>query len=259
MSVRAVIVGLAWTADSEQLVFSSNHAGLQSLWRARVSGGDLEPVPAGADLASGPSIAVHGNHLAFVLGRTDTNIWKAALFTGKNVQPVKIAASTKADIEPSYSPDGQRIAFASERSGNLEIYVSAADGSGVVQLTSMKAPDTGSPQWSPDGKQIVFDSRREGHSDIYVISAEGGTLRCITTSSQENETPSWSHDGRWIYYSVEREGHYEIWKIPADGGTAVRLAENAGLWPSESGDAKSLYYASDGISRHDFGVALKIM
>jgi len=98
----------------------------------------------------------------------------------------------------------------------------------------------------------VFDSRREGHSDIYVISAEGGMPRRLTTSPNENETPSRSHGGRWIYYTVESEGRYEIWKIPTEGRVAIRVVQNGGLWPMESGDGKSLYYTADGISRHDF-------
>ena len=251
-SIHASIYGLAWTSDSDQLVFNSNHAGLPSLWRVRLSGGDLESIQAAANSAYYPSIAPNGNRLAFVWNNNDENIWKVPLFADKTAQSVKIIASTTEDSTPSYSPDGQRIVFGSRRSGSPEIYVSAPDGSSVMQLTSM-ASETGSPRWSPDGKQIVFDSRREGHSDIYVISAEGGVPRRLTTSPGENETPSWSHDGRWIFYTVEDEGRYEIWKIPKDGGVAVRVVKNGGLWPSESGDGKSLYYMADGLFRHDFG------
>jgi TolB protein len=56
---------------------------------------------------------------------------------------------------PSWSPDGKRIAFTSERDGNSEIYIMNADGSGQIRLTNNKASD-GMPTWSPDGKRIVF-------------------------------------------------------------------------------------------------------
>ena len=250
-SVHASIFGLAWTTDSEKLVFNSNHAGLPSLWRVRMSGGDLESIQAGANSAYYPSIAPNGNRLAFVLNNDDSNIWRVPLFAARTAEPAKIIASTAEDSMPSYSPDGQRIVFGSKRSGTAEIYVAAPDGSSVVQLTSM-TPDTGSPRWSPDGKQIVFDSRHEGHSDIYVINADGGAPRRLTNGPNENETPSWSKDGRWIFYTVENEGRYEIWKISAGGGVTARVVQNGGLWPSESGDGKSLYYMADGISRHDF-------
>jgi len=250
-SVHSSIFGLAWTTDSEQLVFNSNHAGLPSLWRVRMSGGDLESIQAAANSAYYPSIAPNGNRLAFVLNNEDSNIWKVPLFRARTEQPAKIIASTTEDSTPSYSPDGQRIVFGSKRSGSDEIYIAAPDGSNVVQLTSM-TPDTGSPRWSPDGKQIAFDSRHEGQSDIYVINVEGGVPRRLTNGPRENETPSWSKDGRWIFYTVEDEGRYEIWKIPADGGAAIRVVQNGGLWPSQSGDGKSLYYMADGrIFRHD--------
>ena len=107
----------------------------------------------------------------------------------------RIVVSTRQDASPAVSPDGSRIAFASDRSGSFEIYLSGSDGSDPVQLTSMKAPDTGTPMWSPDGKQIAFDSRLEGHSDIFVISAQGGSPRRLTTEAYDNMLPSWSRDG----------------------------------------------------------------
>ena len=117
------------------------------------------------------------------------------------------------------------IAFASNRSGGFEIYVCGGDGSNPVQLTSMKAPDTGTPAWSPDGKQIVFDSRLEGHSDIFVINAvinaEGGSPHRLTTEPYDNELPNWSRDGHWIYFTSERSGGNQILKVQAEGGRAA--------------------------------------
>ena len=77
---------------------------------------------------------------------------------------------------PSWSPDGTQIAFQSDRDGNWNIYVMAADGSNLSQLTSHNAWDE-SPSWSPDGTQIAFHSYRDNNWDIYVIDADGSNLR----------------------------------------------------------------------------------
>ena len=173
-SVRALVSGLAWTSDSRQIVFSSNHQGLPTLWRVSIKGGDPIPLPIAADNASVPTTSFHhGGRLAFLRYSADMNIWRAPTAKGER-NAAKLIASTREDAEPAFSPDGQRIAFASDRSGSFEIYVCARDGSNPLQLTSMKAPDTGTPSWSPNGREIAYDSRLEGHSDIFVIGADGG-------------------------------------------------------------------------------------
>jgi Tol biopolymer transport system component len=192
-----------------------------------------------------PTVLLHGNRLAYLRSAVDTNLWKAALSPVDRGKPAKIAASTREEDDPSFSPDGQRIAFASDRSGSFEIHVCAADGSNPIQLTSMKSPATGTPRWSPDGKQIAFDSTLHGHSDIFVISADGGVPRRLTGGPYDNETPNWSHDGRWIYFTSVRPGGYQVMKLPAQGGSAIQVTEVGGQWPAESWDGKSLYYFRD--------------
>jgi eukaryotic-like serine/threonine-protein kinase len=244
-AVHSQLLGLAWTSDSKQLVFASNHQGVETLWRVPFSGGDPEPVSVAADYAFGPTISLHGNRLAFVRTAVDTNLWKASLSPGDH-RPVRVVDSTKEDNDPSFSPDGTHIAFASDRSGSFEIYVCAADGSNPIQLTSMRTSATGTPRWSPDGKQISYDSTQQGHSDIYVISSEGGRPRRLTSGPYDNATANWSHDGHWIYFTSERPGAYELWKIPSQGGTAVQVTRMGGDWPAESWDGKFLYYGRDG-------------
>src|SRR5436309_353083 len=95
------------------------------------------------------------------------------------------------DFWPSWSPDGSRIAFTSDRdsqtgSVNLEIYVMNADGSGVVRLTTLGAPSE-LPAWSPDGSRIAFDSDAE----IYVMRADGTGLARVTGTDAANYIPRW--------------------------------------------------------------------
>ena len=79
----------------------------------------------------------------------------------------KLTRLSNSDGSFSWSPDGRRIAFVSDRDGNDEVYVINADGSGLRNLTRNPARD-GQPDWSPDGRTIGFVSKRGGNRDIYV-------------------------------------------------------------------------------------------
>ena len=148
------------------------------------------------------------------------------------------------DFNPQISPDGERIAFESDRSGNGEVWVCDRDGRGAVQLTSFADVNAGSPCWSPDGRWNSFDAAPDGNADIYVISADGGSPRRLTTAGSGDTVPSWSRDGKWIYFSSTRTGIPQVSKAPAAGGEAVQVTKK-GVFPAieESPDGKFVFYA----------------
>ncbi len=123
---------------------------------------------------------------------------------GDVLAETSLATSTRVEASARFSPDGRRIAFASYRSGDQELWIAERDGSGLRQLTSLNAPQLVVSGWSPDGAQIVFDAAIGGNSDIYVVSADGGPVRRLTTEASIDGVPSWSRDGRWIYFSSTR-------------------------------------------------------
>ena len=239
-----IIGGLTWTLDGRAIIFSSNRGGLYSLWSISASGGAPEPLSAVGEDAIQPSIARHGNRLAYLRRRRNINIWRTEgpNWTGPKGPPTKLIFSRRDQMDQDISPNGQKIAFRSNRSGSFEIWTCDSDGSNPIQLTSLGAPNTGTPRWSPDGQQIAFDSRKEGHSDIYVINAEGGSARRLTTEPFENNVPNWSRDGRWIYFGSNRSGTGQIWKMPAQGGQAAQVTKQGGFAALESTDGKFLYY-----------------
>ena len=85
----------------------------------------------------------------------------------------------------------ERIAFASDRDGNFEIYVINADGSGPTRLTR-NAFIEGNPAWSADGSRISFDSDHDGNRQIYVMNADGSNQTNLTNNVAEDSNPAWS-------------------------------------------------------------------
>jgi Tol biopolymer transport system component len=231
----------AWLDDRE-ILFSSERDGSVSLWRKRTTGGSS---PVRLPLAAGslPALSRSAHRLVYVESIYDPNIWSLPLpgSTGTATAPRMLIASSRLDNNPDFSPDGRRIAFASDRSGSVEIWVCDSDGAHPRQLTSYGHSGTGSPRWSPDGTRIAFDSNVEGRYEIYVVGADGGTPKRLTEMGHTNVIPAWSRDGRWIYFTSLRDNTNDIWKVPVSGGAAIQVASRGGS-VAESPDGHFLYY-----------------
>ncbi len=152
------------------------------------------------------------------------------------------------DSVPTWSPDGRRIAFGSDRDGNREIYVMNADGSGVIRLTDNDAIDSG-PAWSPDGRRIAFSSTRDGSFEVYVMNADGSGVTRLTDNDAFDWHPAWSPDGRHIAFDSDRDGNWEIYVMNADGSGVTRLTYNGAAdgSPAWSPDGQRIAF---GTGRH---------
>jgi len=119
-------------------------------------------------------------------------------------------------MRPAWSPDGQKVAYYSNRTGNDDIWVTSLDSGEDLQLTTDAASDR-RPNWSPDGDWVAFDSDRAGNRDIWIMRADGSELKQLTSSSREDLFASWSPDGERIAYFSYGAGTNELWMIDADG------------------------------------------
>ncbi len=117
-----------------------------------------------------------------------------------------------------WSPDGSKILYSSYESGNVDIYLINADGSGKTRLTTDTASD-GNPLFSPDGSRIVFVSDKNGNNDIWVMDADGNNKVQLTRSPASDRYPVWSPDGTKIAFCSDRSGNVDIWVMELSEGT----------------------------------------
>ena len=232
-----------WSADSQSILFSSAEERGPQLWRVGIGGGEMpNPISQVGKIAWHPTVSRRGYRLAYQQTVTVASLWKLDLANGGSESGRGLLTRSEGKNEgPQISPDGKRLAFMSDRSGSMEIWVSAVDGSNPVQLSALGK--AGTPRWSPDGKWIAFDSDARGHGAIYVVNVEGGEPRVLVQGNFDNRVPSWSHDGRWIYFASDRNGGWQVWKVPAEGGQQVQITGKGGFAAWESADGQHLYYA----------------
>ncbi len=152
--------------------------------------------------------------------------WRDATFGINNLEVIAMKAdgtdmvnltrNARNDTDASWSPNGQQIAFASDRDGGYDIYVMNSDGSGVRRITHDPLDDR-RPTWAPDGRKIAFESGRDGHlpsafsgvryNDVYIMDADGSHVVNITQTPATTEGwVSWAPDGKTIAFSKSGVG-----------------------------------------------------
>jgi len=144
------------------------------------------------------ALSPDGNTIAFALHGT---IWTIPAEGGTATPLTDPVADAQ---EPSWSPDGERIAFQSYLNGNYHIWSVRKDGSGLEQITDGIYDDR-EPDWSPDGHSIVFSSDRSGTYDIWRVMLADGRVEQLTANQANDYNAAWSPDGRSIAFVSQRE------------------------------------------------------
>ena len=183
-----------------------------------------------------PSISSDGQKIVYV-GQELQGVYNDEIYTipSKGGTPTKVtdrevhdSGFTMSEHSPSFSPDGQTIAYVGWglNSNSSEIYTIPSSGGtpsprGVYPITGGY-----SPSFSPDGQKIAF-AGSDGHDyEIYTMPSSGGTPTNVTNNTTSEVQPAFSPDGQKIAFAGWDGHDYEIYTIPSSGGTPIQLTDN---------------------------------
>ena len=250
---NATMSGVSWASDGREILYSVGEpAGLDhSLFRIPADGDRLERGTRAlhasvASLSMSRPRSGQPGRIAFTRSRIDVGLRLVDL-EGQRVGDVfqsigHFSDSTRVDVPGRFSRDGKQVAFLSDRTGWVEVWIANVDGSGLRQATTLHATELLIGSWSPDSRHMVIDAAIAGNSDVYLVSLDGGSPVRLTTEPGFDGLAEWSADGRWIYFTSDRSGRAEVWKVPVEGGEPSRITREGGVQPRQEPDGRTLFY-----------------
>ena len=142
--------------------------------------------------------------------------------------PLQLTTHRGLDFQPAISPAGDTIAYVSDRSGALEIYLRSLTGAGVETPLTSDGGQNAYPAWSPDGRTIAFHSYRRG--GIWVVPVSGGAAKQVVESGSR---PAWSPDGRSIVFQSDEHPDAAPNGYSAQAGSTLWLTDVGGSAPRQ--------------------------
>ncbi|MBT2745828.1 MULTISPECIES: Tol-Pal system beta propeller repeat protein TolB [unclassified Lysobacter] len=136
--------------------------------------------------------------------------------------PQTVVRSPEPLVSPSWSPDGNKLAYVSFEGGNSSIYIQNI-GTGSRELIAKFRGINGAPAFSPDGRRLALTLSRSGNPEIYVMDLGSKALTQLTNHFAIDTEPTWSADGGKIYFTSDRGGKPQIYVVAASGGGATRV------------------------------------
>jgi TolB protein len=196
------------------------------------------------------------------MGRDIDQSWRVYVMDADGSNVTTLSPEGLDDTAPTWSPDGKKIAFVSQRDGNREIYVMDAGcvdlpegcAQNAVNITRHPADDW-TPAWSPDGQQLAFSSLRDGGWEVYVLDTAcldnpescRDNLQQITADGNLNISPVWSPDGSRFAFNSKAAGNWDIYTMAPDGSDIrqVTTAPGNDLSPAWSPDGTQIAYEAN--------------
>ena len=231
------IAGIDWRPTTGKVAYADSWAGALSLFTIERDNLDVDWYTT-SDIwdDSYPSWSPDGRRVAIMsnrAGNDEIHIVEAAKSDADRVEfaathdPVNITHTPVDERWPAWSPNGDLIAFVSDRSGTLQIHVMDTDGSNVRQLTRARGFPAGITRppmaWSPDGATLAFSAYENQRCDIYILRLASSAILRLTRSDGHDWSPTYSPTGDRIAFVSSRQrdgkkrGAARVWMMNADG------------------------------------------
>jgi len=232
----------AWTDDSRGLVFTELETVATMAMRTRggtarvllydLSSETFRPIVWNAHASADSIDLLPGGRVVLSEDFTRQNLQEISLDNASGTH--WLTRGTAIDRQPSYAPDGNRVVFTSERSGNPDIWEIVPATGAVRRLTDDAAVD-----WDPvvaaDG-HLLWSSSRGGHFEVWSASGEGAGARQVTADGGDAENPTAPRDGGWIYYDSSHPQKDGLWRVHPDGSAAAMVVRGETAHPAVSAD-----------------------
>jgi hypothetical protein len=199
-------------------------------------------------MGTSPALSPDGHFVAMhrrVNGNVD--IWLVETATGRTT---RFTSDPGDDVQPTWSPDGRRIAFASSRKG-WDLYTKSVDGAlGTEEPVFETKQDELVPDWSPDDRFLIFRAHPPAAviSDIWAVPLAGKREPFPVVETEFDErNAKFSPDSKWIAFQSNESGRYEIYIRPfpnAQEKSQFKVSTNGGAQPTWRRDVKELYYVA---------------
>lgn len=281
---EAVDGGPVWSPDGQKIAYFSDKSGGREVYLLDLNT-DSEQRLTTNEVYDGEPDWDPNNRLVFASIRdpqgdekSDIYLTEVALGNADRQNATQLSQDPSTDDDPSFSPDGRKVAFTSGRSGNPDIWVMSDSGGELRPLTNHPGIDQ-SPDWGwgatitasgdpsttsstfatplpapvnvasagPGDTQIAFASDRDGDFEIFVMDGDGMNPRQLTFNTATDDMPAWSMDGRRLAWESDEAGTFDIYVMNADGSDPRRISDsNANDWgPAWSPDGSQIAFFSD--------------
>jgi Tol biopolymer transport system component len=195
-----------------------------------------------------PALSPDGRRIAANMEDPQTGTWELWLLDGTDAASSRFTFNRAGDWLPVWSPDGGRIAFASNRDGGRNrLYVKSVTGAGSEELLLSTEGTQQPTDWSLDGRYIVYEQANDpGKRDLWVLPMSGDRrpIPFLHTEADEFQGQI-SPDGRWMAYGSDESGRFEIYVQPFPGlGGKWQVSTGGGTQPRWRRDGTELFYLS---------------